>query len=607
MIILQDSQIKKIFHNGDEVKKILDSYGNIVFQKTAEMTNDIKFHTKSSVDGVNYFKVFYTDSTQNDMKYSEPNKEYVFPIPTDKTVREISFSTSYIDDVTVSCKIKLSNSLFNNKPSTIRLLNCDATESKDITQSFKFMDSPQKLLEIRNLDARNATRMSNLFEYSNNIQQIVMRDLNVSKVTDMVGMFNKCSGATSIDIANWDTSSVTNLSSAFYYCNKVTALDLSSWTTSNVTDMSSMFNWCSNLTSLDLSGWDMTNVIHMSGMFSYCSSLTSLDLSGCNASRVRYMDYMFDGCSSLISINLSGWNTTNVYKLGWMFRGCSSLTSLDLSGWDISSVNSNKMTSMFYNCKALKTIYMRGCNKRTIYNINYILGESNVSNVTIVTGDVPMTNYIKFTTSPSVASENNVQVTYADSTQDTVSYSEPNKEYSLSIPTDKVVTKIDFDNTMVDEVKVSCKVNLSNTFFTNKPKTIRLLNCDATSSTSLANLFSGVTDIETIEMKDSDFSNVNSMSSMFYNCSAATTIGIANCNTSKIINMDYMFAFCTNLTSLDLSGCDMTKVTSMHSMFGLCKKLKTIRMIGCNKTTIDKVKSALTDAGILNNVTIVTA
>lgn len=378
--------VKKIYHQGDEVKKILDSYGNIVFQKTAEMTNDIKFNTNSSVDGVKYFTVNYTDSTKTEMKYSEPNKEYVFPIPTDKTVIRINFGTSYIDEVTVSCKIKLSSDLFNSKPSTIRLMSCDATESKNLINSFKNMPyKNSKLVEIRNLDARNATGMTSLFTDSYDIQQIVMRDLNVSNVTDMSYMFNKCSGATSIDIANWDTSSVTNLSNSFYYCQKVKALDLSSWTTINVTNMNNMFNHCSALTSLDLSGCDMTNVTNMSYMFSYCSSITSLDLSSCNASMVNNMDSMFDGCSALISLDLSGWNTTNVSELGYMFRGCSSLTTLDISGWDISSVNTKNMNNMFYNCKALKTIYMRGCNQRTISNINYILGKSNVSNVTIIT------------------------------------------------------------------------------------------------------------------------------------------------------------------------------------------------------------------------------
>ena len=254
-----------------------------------------------------------------------------------------------------------------------------------------------------------------------------------------------------------------------------------------------------------------------------------------------------------------------------------------------------------------------------------------------------MTNTIKFTTSTSVASANVFTVTYTDSTQDTLSYSEPSKEYSLSIPTDKIVNKIDFDNTIVDEVKVSCKINLSKTFFTNKPKTIRLLNCDSTSSTSFKSLFSGVTNIETIEMKDSDFSNVTGMASMFYECSGAKTIDIANCNTSKVYNMGFMFSFCSNLTSLylsgldtsnvtymkymftfcsnltsldlsgldtsnvtdmgemfqycinleslDLSSWDMTKVTNIDNMFNYCSKLKTIRMVGCNQTTIDKINS----------------
>ena len=50
----------------------------------------------------------------------------------------------------------------------------------------------------------------------------------------------------------------------------------------------------------------------------------------------------------------------------------------------------------------------------------------------------------------------------------------------------------------------------------------------------------------------------------------------------------------------------MTNVTGDNEMFNNCTSLKTIRMVGCNQTTIDKIKSALTQAGILNNVTIVT-
>ena len=459
MIILQDSQIKKIFHNGDEVKKILDWDGNVIFYKQSGgggMTNTIKFTTSPSVSSANVFTVTYTDSTQDTVSYSEPSKEYSLSIPTDKVVNKINFDNKMVYEVKVSCKINLSSTFFTNKPKTIRILNCDSTSS---------------------------TSFNSLFSYSTNVETIEMKNSDFSNVTDMSWMFREC-WATTIGITN---------------CN-----------ISNVTNMSYMFAYCSNITSLDLSGLDLTKVTNMDYMFRYCNNL--------------------------------------------------------------------------------KTIKMIGCNKTTIDKIKAQLERDGILNqVTIITGDVPTTNYIKFTTSPSVASENNVQVTYADSTQDTVSYSEPSKEYTIPIPTDKIVKKIGFDNTMVDEVKVSCKINLSNTFFTNKPKTIRILNCDSTSSTSFNSLFSGVTNIETIEMKDLDISNVTDTSLMFADCSGATTIDIANWDTSSLTQMEDMFVGCTNVTDLDLSSFNTSAVTSMYGVFDSCKKLSSIKLNGWNTSKVTSI------------------
>ena len=50
----------------------------------------------------------------------------------------------------------------------------------------------------------------------------------------------------------------------------------------------------------------------------------------------------------------------------------------------------------------------------------------------------------------------------------------------------------------------------------------------------------------------------------------------------------------------------MTNVTDTTWMFDYCNSLTTVRMVGCNQTTIDKIKSALTDARIINQVTIIT-
>ena len=70
--------------------------------------------------------------------------------------------------------------------------------------------------------------------------------------------------------------------------------------------------------------------------------------------------------------------------------------------------------------------------------------------------------------------------------------------------------------------------------------------------------------------------------------------------------MEDMFSRCSGLISLYLSGWDTSNVDSMNDMFYNCSKLSTIRMVGCNQTTINKIKSELSSAGILNQVTIIT-
>ena len=291
MIILQDSQIKKIFHNGDEVKKILDWDGNVIFYKQSGgggMTNDIKFTTSPSVSSANVFTVTYTDSTQDTLSYSEPSKEYSISIPTDKIVNKIDFDNTMVDDVSVSCKIDLSKTFFTKNPKTIRLISCDSTSS---------------------------TSFKSLFSDVTNIETIEMKNSDFSNVTDMSNMFYICSGAITIVFANCNTSNVTNMRSMFYECRNLTSLDLSNFNTSNVTDMRYMFYRCSNLTSLDLSNFNTSNVTNMYRMFSYCPNLTSLDLSGWNMAKVANTRYMFNSCNKLTTIKMRGCNQTTINKI----------------------------------------------------------------------------------------------------------------------------------------------------------------------------------------------------------------------------------------------------------------------------------------------------
>lgn len=287
MLIVRDSQVKKLFYKEQEIDKILDWKGNVVFEKESApvMTNTIKFHTTSAVTDSVRFIVTYTDSTSDEMRYSEPNKEYVFSIPTDKIVTKIDFDNTMVDEVKVSCKINLSKTFFTNKPKTIRFINCDATSS---------------------------TSMSSLFENSSNIETIEMKNSDFSNVTSMDWMFYNCSVATTIDISNCNTSNVTNIGFMFSNCNNLTSLNLSNFNTSKVTNMEYMFSDCSNLTSLDLSNFNTSNVTNMSRMFAYCNNLTSLDLSGWDMTNVTNINAMFYGCNKLKTIKMIGCNKTTI-------------------------------------------------------------------------------------------------------------------------------------------------------------------------------------------------------------------------------------------------------------------------------------------------------
>ena len=291
MLIVRDSQVKKLFYKGQEIDKILDWNGNVVFVKESGgggMTNTIKFHTTPAVSGFNNFIITYTDSTNYTVSYSEPSKEYSLSIPTDKVVKTIYFGNTMVDEVKASCKIELSGILFNSIPKTIRILNCDATSS---------------------------TSLAFLFNGAKNVETIEMKNSDFRNVTSMYSMFNNCSGATTIDISNCNTSNVTNMSWMFYSCSNLTSLDLSNFNTSKVTNMSYMFNECSNLTSLDLSNFNTSNVTNMACMFSSCSNLTSLDLSNFNTSNVTDIYFMFSHCDKLKTIYMRGCNQTTIDKI----------------------------------------------------------------------------------------------------------------------------------------------------------------------------------------------------------------------------------------------------------------------------------------------------
>ena len=213
-----------------------------------------------------------------------------------------------------------------------------------------------------------------------------------SQVTNMNYVFDDCKSLTQVDVSNWDTSKVTTMINMFYNCSSLTQLDLSNWNTGKVTNMSYTFSNCVSLTQLDVSNWNTSSVETMGYMFYNCKSLTQLDVSKWNTSQVQYMNQMFCTCSSLTQLNVSKWNTGKVTNMNQMFHTCSSLTQLDLSKWNISSVET--MSYMFYNCPLLTEVNLNGLDLRNIQITSMFFGCNNLKTVYMKKSDYISANKI---------------------------------------------------------------------------------------------------------------------------------------------------------------------------------------------------------------------
>ena len=132
-------------------------------------------------------------------------------------------------------------------------------------------------------------------------------------------------------------------------------------------------------------------------------------------------------------------------------------------------------------------------------------------------------------------------------------------------------------------------------------------NFNTSQVTNMGRMFENCENLTSLDLSNFDTSKVTNMYGMFSVCGSLTSLNLSNFDTSKCKRTSYMFYFCRGLTSLDLSNWNMDNVSDTTYMFRNCFRLRTITMKNCNQATIDKIKSALQDAGILNNVKIITA
>ena len=271
--------------------------------------------------------------------------------------------------------------------------------------------------------------------------------------------------------------------------------------------------------------------------------------------------------NSLKTINIPRINTSECNNMFEMFLRCSGLTSLDVSCFDTSKVTN--MAWMFSECSGLTSL-----------NVSH-LDTSKVTDMSC------MFNECTGLTSLDVSDFDTSKVT----------------DMGRMFMECNGLTSIDLSN--FDTSKVT---GMHGMFWgCNGLTSLDLSNFDTSQVRDMGYMFYYCNKLTSLNLSNWNTSKVTDMHDMFRDCKVLNSLDLSNWNTTQVTDMSSMFSGCTSLVSLDLSNWDTSKVKTMDSMFYGCSALKTITMKNCNQTTIDKIKSALTEAGILNNVQIITA
>ncbi len=164
----------------------------------------------------------------------------------------------------------------------------------------------------------------------------------------------------------------------FFYnlYNLTTINNLNYLKTSEMINMEAMFYNCAKLKSLDISHFNTDKVKLMKQMFAECRALETLTLPYYinRAFTVRDMSSMFYNCQALKEINGGErFYTSSVTDLAYMFYACQNLDMTKLVA-DFNTGNVTDMDHMFYGCKKLTTINLNAngdyWNKSSLKNVS---------------------------------------------------------------------------------------------------------------------------------------------------------------------------------------------------------------------------------------------
>lgn len=126
--------------------------------------------------------------------------------------------------------------------------------------------------------------------------------------------------------------------------------------------------------------------------------------------------------------------------------------------------------------------------------------------------------------------------------------------------------------------------------------------------TNMNSMFRECQYLTSIDISDWNTSQVDNLNEMFFKCENLDTVVMKNWDVSNVQYTMNMFFDCTKLRVLDLSGWNLTydRLVNHSDMFYNCTNLEKIILIGSGNDTQTIIENALSDAGLFDQVEIVT-
>ncbi len=418
------------------------------------------------------------------------------------------------------------------------------SESSKAPETVNTLSTQQKS-KVVSLTFADEVAVSTGYELFSDFSQCIemnLEKLNTKNVTtSMQWMFYNCTALKSYTVGKkFDTSRVTDFRAMYFGCNALEKIDLSMFNTQNAETMAGMFTDCRAITELDLSGFDTSKVTDMSQLF-VGTAVTELDLSSFDTSNVTNMQAMFLSCKKLKNINFGdGFDTSSVTDMAIMFDRCTALESLDLSDFDTSNVT--KMWGMFNGC-GLQKIDISSFNTSKVINMASMF--ANCSSLTELVWGNGFTMAAVYD--------------YDDDTYD--GWYWPSSIYGMT----------DYGKQLEKMFSSTGLISLD------------LSGLDASSVTSIKEMFANSTALKSVNLSGFDASSAVYMQNMFFGCMALEEVNLDGFNIAAMKIMDYVFSNCFKLKAVDLSVVNAPNVAQFVQTFNNCYALTTVNLEGFTK------------------------